>query len=150
MKPRWVGSDDLAALASVHARAFQPSWNESEIADLLAGSGAFGLVLGDPDPVAMILCRAVAGESEVLTLAVAPQARRRGLGSALVSAAARIATENGAAEMFLEVAADNPGAIGLYERHGFVCAGRRPGYYLRPNGATDAIIMRCDLNSGAD
>ena len=150
MTPRLVSLGDLRALAAAHALAFQPSWNQSEIADLLTGMGAFGLIIEDPEPVAMILCRAVAGEGEVLTLAVDPAARRRGLGSTLVAAATRLLCENGATEIFLEVAADNRVAIALYERHGFVPAGRRVAYYVRPNGAMDAIIMRCALNSGAD
>jgi [ribosomal protein S18]-alanine N-acetyltransferase len=147
---RQVSLADLPVLASVHARAFQPSWNESEIADLLAGTGAFGLILEDPSPLAMILCRAVAGEGEVLTLAVDPAARRRGYGLALVGEAARRASEWGASEFFLEVAADNIGAVTLYESYGFARVGLRPGYYLRPSGAVDAIIMRCDLNRAAD
>jgi ribosomal-protein-alanine N-acetyltransferase len=50
--------------------------------------------------------------------------------------------------MFLEVAADNPGAIRLYERAGFATVGRRSGYYgRRQGGSVDAIVMRRALNS---
>jgi ribosomal-protein-alanine N-acetyltransferase len=50
--------------------------------------------------------------------------------------------------MFLEVGADNPTAQALYERAGFVPAGRRPGYYTRPGvTAVDAIVMRRTLNT---
>ncbi len=75
----------------------------------------------------------IAGEAEVLTLAVRPAARRRGIGRALVEAAATLA-EASAAAMFLEVAADNPGAVALYAQTGFEIVGRRPGYYGRAGG----------------
>jgi ribosomal-protein-alanine N-acetyltransferase len=49
--------------------------------------------------------------------------------------------------MFLEVAADNPGAIALYAVAGFEAVGRRAGYYGRlAGGSVDAIVMRRGLN----
>jgi [ribosomal protein S18]-alanine N-acetyltransferase len=149
VNPRLVDTSDLPALAAVHARAFQPSWNDSEIADLLGGAGAFGLIVEAPEPVAMVLCRAIAGEGEILTLAVDPAARRLGLGRALVAAAFEAARSRHAEAMFLEVAADNSGALALYENSGFRKVGVRRGYYGRADYRADAIVMRCDLNTGA-
>ncbi|MDO8377494.1 GNAT family N-acetyltransferase [Phenylobacterium sp.] len=141
---------DLEALSAVHRRAFTPGWGPEEIADLASGPGAFGLIVESEAPLGMILCRALAGEAEVLTLAVDPQARRRGVARALVTAAAGAARAAGAQAMFLEVAVDNDGAIALYETQGFVRAGRRPSYYDRGGGVyVDAVVMRLDLNSGA-
>jgi ribosomal-protein-alanine N-acetyltransferase len=98
-------------------------------------------------PKGFILCRAVAGEAEILTVAVDPAARRRGWGAALVEMAAGIAREAAAFEMFLEVAADNIAAIKLYEATGFERVGLRKGYYPHPDGAKDAVVMRRALNS---
>ncbi len=86
-----------------------------------------------------ILVREAAGEAEILTLAVAPRARRQGLGRTLVDAAiARL----GSADLFLEVAADNIAAIALYQQNGFTQAGVRRGYYARPGGAVDALLLK--------
>ena len=94
--------------------------------------------------------RAVAGEAEILTLAVEPAARRQGLALALVTAAAGAARMAGAQAMFLEVADDNVAAIGLYEAAGFTRAGVRRGYYDRgPQGYVDALVMRLDLGRAA-
>jgi ribosomal-protein-alanine N-acetyltransferase len=98
-------------------------------------SGAVALMTAD----GFILVREAAGEAEILTLAVAPRARRQGLGRALVDAAiARL----GPAELFLEVAADNHAAIALYQQAGFAQAGVRRGYYARSNGAEDGLILK--------
>lgn len=138
------GVDDAAALAAVHAQAFERPWSASEIADLLQTPGVFAL--GAPE--GFILCRAIVGEAEVLTLAVAPAARRGGLGRALVEAAMQVAALAGAETVFLEVAQDNAAALALYRAAGFRETGRRKGYYRRAEGAIDALVMRRALNSG--
>jgi ribosomal-protein-alanine N-acetyltransferase len=96
----------------------------------------------------MILARVAADEAEILTLAVAPEQRRGGVGSALLSAAMDRAAERGAVRMFLEVAVTNDAARALYSAHGFTEAGLRRQYYT---DGTDALILRSTLSSrGAD
>ena len=104
--------------------------------------------LGNDD--AFLLLRVVADESEILTLAVRPSARRQGLAALLVTAALGMARGMGAQFIFLEVAADNTGAIALYEKSGFKRHGTRRGYYARGGApAVDGLLMRCELNSPA-
>ena len=125
-------------MARVHAEAFALPWTAQAFADLLAQAGVF--VLGDDD--GFVLIRVVVDEAEVLTLAVRPAARRRGLGAALTRAAAAAAGSLGAERLFLEVAEDNVAARGLYEGLGFTAIGRRPGYYAALDGGrVDAIMM---------
>jgi ribosomal-protein-alanine N-acetyltransferase len=130
--------DDLATL---HARCFaRPRpWTAAEFADLAADPLAFLLVEGD---AAFLAGRAVAGEAELLTLAVAPEARRRGLGRGLVARFVYQARARGATEAFLEVAADNAAAIALYHAAGFTPAGRRRDYFAP---GTDALVLRRPL-----
>jgi ribosomal-protein-alanine N-acetyltransferase len=98
----------------------------------------------------MVLCRALAGEAEVLTIAVPPWARRRGVGRALMAAAMGAARAAGARVMFLEVDVANTPAVALYERLGFERAGLRRAYYDRgPSGRADALVMRLDLSAAA-
>lgn len=150
MNLRAAQEADLDALSAVHRRAFTPGWSAEEIADLASGPGAFGLIVETGTPLGMILCRALAGEAEVLTLAVDPGARRQGVARALVAAAAVAARSAGAGAMFLEVAVDNHPAIALYEAQGFGRAGRRPSYYDRGGGIyVDAVVMRLDLGGVA-
>lgn len=129
-----------AALARIHAASFTTPrpWSEVELAgfladplcDLIAAEHGFALI------------RAIAGEAELLTLAVAPDQRRKGLGRAILLQAIALARSRKADHMFLEVAADNHAAIGLYEAAGFARTGLRPGYYRHPDGTrVDAALM---------
>jgi ribosomal-protein-alanine N-acetyltransferase len=88
-----------------------------------------------------VLARAAGGEAEILTLAVAPAARGRGLGRALLKAAIAQAEALGAAALFLEVGGDNPHALALYASLGFVQVGMRKGYYT----GKDAQVLRLPL-----
>ncbi|MES2897019.1 MAG: ribosomal protein S18-alanine N-acetyltransferase [Pseudomonadota bacterium] len=151
MRLRGAWSHEAGALARVHAAAFDVAWPPQEIAGLLDGPGGFALLVEDDErALGFILCRAVAGEAEILTLAVDPAARRRGLALALVEAATGAARMAGAETLFLEVADDNPAARGLYAKAGFGEVGLRRGYYDRGSKPrADAVVMRLDLGPSA-
>ncbi|OJU09505.1 MAG: hypothetical protein BGN86_14205 [Caulobacterales bacterium 68-7] len=138
-----LSTADAEALARAHALSFDRPWSAEEFSDLLSSPGVFGF----SGPNGFILCRAAAGEAEILTLAVDPDARRAGLGRALVELAMNVAALAGAESMFLEVAEDNAPAQALYTAAGFGLAGRRPRYYRRADREIDALVMRRDLNS---
>jgi ribosomal-protein-alanine N-acetyltransferase len=142
---------DAADLAAVHAECFHEPWDASAIAEVMTSPGAFGFRIADAEDGAVLgfaLGRAIVGEAELLTLAVAPAARRRGLAQALVAAVAAAAGDAGAAALFLEVADDNAPALALYRALGFEAVGRRPGYYRRMAAVADALVLRRALNSG--
>ncbi len=147
MTLREAAEADLPALARVHQLAFHPGWNAEELADVGSGPGVFGLLVEIDGAIpGMILARTVAEEAEILTLAVDPDARRGGIGRALVAAAVALAGQRGALDIFLEVAIDNHPALRLYDQAGFAQAGLRRGYYERGNGLrVDAVVMRLDL-----
>ncbi len=149
MKLRPADHEDATALARVHAEAFASPWPPEAFVALLASPGVFALAAVESGPVALILMRAIAGEAEVLTLAVSPSHQRRGAGAGLLAAGLDLAMAAGAQTAFLEVAADNEAAIALYTGAGFESAGRRARYYARPDGpAVDALVLRRALNRG--
>jgi ribosomal-protein-alanine N-acetyltransferase len=134
-----------AELAALHARCFRtpPPWSAQDFAVFTADPLAFLLVEGD---AGFVLGRAVAGEAEVLTLAVAPESRRRGLGRKLMARFLYQARARSAGRAFLEVSAENAPAIALYESAGFAAAGRRKAYYAASDGRRiDALVMARDL-----
>ena len=150
MNLRPVGAEASFDLADLHDKAFDRPWSALEFEDLLKSPGVFA-VLGEAGEPAQakgfILCRSIAGEAEILTIAVDPASRRRGWGAALVEVAAGVAAETGAEALFLEVAVDNAAAIALYQSARFGKVGLRKGYYPHPDGAKDAVVMRRALNT---
>jgi ribosomal-protein-alanine N-acetyltransferase len=147
MKLRPAGPADVRALAAVHATSFDAPWAADDFAALMAPSGTLAVLVEDDGPIGFVMIRVIAGDAEVLTLAVDPARRRSGVGRALMSAGLRAAAIQGADAMFLEVAVDNPAAVALYESLGFETAGRRPAYYRRAAGMVDAVILRRSLNT---
>jgi ribosomal-protein-alanine N-acetyltransferase len=94
-------------------------------------------------PAGFLVAWHVADELHVLGIAVAPEARRRGLGLALMGAAQAYARELQIRLLLLEVRRSNRAAIHLYRRLGFSAMGVRPGYYA---DGEDAIEMMLSLD----
>lgn len=132
-----AATDDAAALAALHADAFPDPWNKAAICELLAGPGVFVFSTSD----GFVMGREAGGEAEILTLAVRPAARGKGLGRALIVAMAAHAQTLGATGIFLEVAHDNPPALALYAGLGFERVGQRKGYYA----GRDAWVLKTPL-----
>ncbi|WP_299674106.1 GNAT family N-acetyltransferase [uncultured Roseobacter sp.] len=129
---------DLAALHRLAFTAERP-WSAAEFADLLAEPHVSLL----QRPQGFALSRTVAQESELLTLAVHPDHRRRHIADALLTEWMQTAQADHA---FLEVAADNHAALALYRKHGFAETGRRTAYYRRADAPlADAVLMTAAL-----
>ncbi len=134
-------------MSTLHRLCFTapPPWSTAAFAALLDSPGVFAVTGAG----GFALGRSAAGEAELLTLAVAPHARRQGVALALMSRFEAQAAQRGADTAFLEVGADNRAAQALYERCGYAQAGLRPRYYLAAGGAAvDALILRKALGAG--
>ncbi len=141
-----ASAEHAALLADLHARSFEKGWSANDVSKLMENPAVFAVVSQEHDtPHGFAMAWVAAGDSELLTVAIVPEARRRRLGQKLVEATAAAAAARGAASMHLEVAEDNAGARALYEKLGFAQTGRRPGYYATAHGFVDAITMRLAL-----
>jgi ribosomal-protein-alanine N-acetyltransferase len=88
----------------------------------------------------------MAGEAEIITIAVARAHRRRGLGRLLMEAVLRDLHAIRAEALVLEVDEKNAAAVALYRKLGFREVGKRAGYYPSADGtASNALVMRRDL-----
>ncbi len=127
-------------MALIHGAAFEVPrpWSEGEIADLLAQPLCFVLTEAE----GFLMGRVVAGEAELLTVAVRPAAQGQGAGLRLVQGFLGECAARRADTAFLEVAETNLAARAVYARAGFVQTGRRRGYYPLPTGgAVDALVL---------
>lgn len=133
---RSVERNDIPTLAALEAACFSDPWNEAGL-DLLLNPPYGGLCAmygGRIDGyIGWIYFPAANGadaEAEITRIAVAPAARRRGLGRALLGGMLdRLAPAGEPFAVFLDVRESNRAAQALYESFGFVQNGRRPRFY---------------------
>jgi [ribosomal protein S18]-alanine N-acetyltransferase len=142
---RAATEDDLAAIHAIECASFGDPWALEGFRDLLDHPRAKVEVAVDADAAVLGYAIAwyVADESEIANIAVAPSARRRGVGALLLDRILRAAAEFGAQSVFLEVRESNEEARKLYEARQFEIAGKRTKYYRKPD--EDALIMRRKL-----
>lgn len=135
--------DDAAAIAAIHAASFRRGWSEDEFDRLLADRAVVAqrATLGRA-LAGFIVSRAVAGEAEILSVAIAPEWRGRGFARPLLDLHLRRLAGMGVRAVFLEVGEHNTPAVRLYRRAGFHEVGRRQGYY---DGGATALTLRRDL-----
>jgi ribosomal-protein-alanine N-acetyltransferase len=128
-----------AEMARLHAASITlpAPWSQAEIAATIAAPFSFVLTR----TTGFLLGQVVAGEAELLTIAVDPDARRHGTGRSLVAAFLTEAKVRHAEMAFLEVAETNTAARALYAAAGFNQTGRRKGYYRGAGQVVDAILM---------
>lgn len=134
---------DIPALAALDRDLFaHDAWSEPTWWAELAGRPRRDyLVLTDDDGVLGYAGLDHGGDvADVMTVAAAPRAQGRGVGSRLLDELEQRARSRGAASMMLEVRADNAAARRLYERTGYALLATRRRYY-QP-GDVDALVMR--------
>lgn len=116
-----VSQDALRSFAEAQANHYYAAVEDG----CFAGYGGFSLA---------------ADEAEILTVAVVPEMRRRGIARALMERMLADAADLGAAVMYLDVRESNEGARALYRVLGFEEIGQRRNYYTKPR--ENAILMQ--------
>jgi ribosomal-protein-alanine N-acetyltransferase len=121
---------------------FGEAWTASQCAGLLPMPGVWlTLAKEDRAVVGFALARAVAGEAELLLLAVRGPWQRTGIGKRLLISFTEAASARGVGRVHLEVREGNH-ALSLYTDAGFRLVGRRRNYYSGWQGQTfDALTL---------
>lgn len=130
---------DLARILELQAASPEAAqWTLAQCRAALTGGGPLRLLVAECQGrvAGMIVVRGpIAGESEILNLAVAPENRRNGIGRALMREAC-----DESADLYLEVRRSNLVGLAFYRAFGFEETGRRKDYYENPR--EDAIVMK--------
>lgn len=134
---------DLDAVARIEAASFALPWSREMFRrELDEIENSHLLVAEDPGGGALLGYACwweVVDECHITNFAVAPAARRRGVGAFLLRGLLDDARRRGALRATLEVRAGNAAGIALYEKEGFTMAAIRRGYY--PDTGEDALVM---------
>ena len=134
----------VSQIAELEKLCFSDPWSERSIASEMENSLSLWLVYEEDGAVlGYVGSQSVAPESDMMNLAVAPQARNRGIAQALVCALIEELKAQNMESLTLEVRVSNEPAIKLYTKLGFEIIGKRPRYYVNPQ--EDALIMRKEL-----
>lgn len=138
---RPVVEGDLAAIVRIERACFSDPWSEASFRSTFAHPRVVASVVERDGAVrGYSIAWVVDDEAELANLAVAPDARRAGLGALLLDALLREVASRGGATVHLEVRASNVAAQALYRARGFEVSGRRRLYYQAPE--EDAVLMR--------
>lgn len=129
-------ADDIDAVMAVMKDSFDPrygeAWSAPQCASLIRMPGVWlTLARQGEETVGFAMSRNVAGEAELLLLAVRRGRQGSGIGRRLLDAFEHDARRRGAERLHLEMRDGNP-AVDLYLKAGFRMIGRRRNYY---NGA---------------
>ncbi len=138
---------DLDRLMDIETRSHYHPWSRATMSRYLERNGVIWKLV-DPATeqlVAFAVVTQIAGEAELLTFAVEPDLRGRGLGQQLLQQMLDMVEQGGCSQMFLEVRESNAAAIAVYEKLGFCQVGVRPNYYPASNGREDALLYCQEL-----
>ena len=141
---RQIAARDLDAVADIEAAAFARPLTRDELTALCTRPAFCGFVLltDDGAVASYALFLNAGGAADLVSTGTVVTARRRGFAARLLTYARDRIVAAGAADITLEVAVDNAAALALYAGLGFCEVGRRDGYYQRPGGRVDALVMQ--------
>lgn len=138
---REMTGGDIPPVMEIERASFITPWTEGMFrSQLKFRDHAINLVLVEEGIVAGYAAAWIAyDEIHLLSIAVGPAARRRGLGGVILRAVMERGRTRGAGRVILEVREGNAAARAFYRMHGFVDIGTRRRYYSDTD--EDAIVM---------
>ncbi|GLI54049.1 ribosomal protein S18-alanine N-acetyltransferase [Thermodesulfovibrio yellowstonii] len=144
IKIRNLKEHDLSRVLEIANQSFSIPWSlKSFKNELLNPHSILKVAEFNGEIVGYIVLRKILDEAELLSIAVKPELRRKGIATELIKNVLN-EVKDSVKTCFLEVRVSNKEAISFYEKIGFKKAGLRKKYYLLPE--EDAIIMKLDLS----
>ena len=124
----------IPILAELERQCFAEPWSEKSLREELENPQAVFLTAETPqgELLGYSGMHDVLGEGYIDNIAVFPQARGKGVGSALVRALCDYGERNRLDFITLEVRPSNEAALALYHKFGFCQEGIRKNYYRHP------------------
>ena len=139
-----VSAEYIPQIEEIERECFSRPWTAEQLSGQMRNAQhEFIAAVDDGKVLGYVGLMYVLDEGYISNVAVHPEARRQGIGDALIDALAVKAKELELAFLTLEVRESNSPAIALYAKHGFHPVGKRRNYYDAPK--EDAVLMTCYL-----
>lgn len=144
---------DCSVITNLENEFFNTAFKQKQLINLINQPSFIGIVAAESGNnlnkvvAGYLMAHHVATEGEIISLAVLPEVRRRGVGTRLLKNFLRIAKSQGAEKVILDVATDNEGARCFYKKNNFCEVGTRLNYYRNSKTGGDAITMACELST---
>ena len=137
---RKMTAEDVPFISRLEEETFSMPWSADSFLEMISKEDARYYV-AEEDGRLLGGCGVlmIAGEGNITNVAIAPETRNRGIGTALLRHLMAEGDREGLTAYTLEVRVSNAAAIHVYEKLGFVSAGVRPGFYEKP--VEDALIF---------
>ena len=137
---RRMTPEDVPFISRLEEETFSMPWSADSFLEMISKEDARYYV-AEEDGRLLGGCGVlmIAGEGNITNVAIAPEARNRGIGTAMLQHLMAEGNQEGLTAYTLEVRVSNAAAIHVYEKLGFESAGIRPGFYEKP--AEDAEIF---------
>ena len=115
-----MGPEDISGVSKIEERCFSDPWSLEAVREGLENSLDTWLVLKEKEGIlGYCVFRIIAGEGELLRIAVLPEFQGRGLSKKLMDQMVEYSRKKKAETMFLEVRESNEKARNLYRSYGF-------------------------------
>ena len=139
-----VSVEHIPQIEEIERKCFSRPWTAEQLkSQMRDAQHEFIGAVSDSGVLGYVGLMYVLDEGYISNVAVRPEARRQGIGDALIDALAEKAKALKLAFLTLEVRESNAPAIALYAKHGFHPVGKRKNYYDAPK--EDAVLMTCYL-----
>jgi len=137
---RDMREEDIPSILEIERNSSNPPWSEEQFLNEIYNKYALSKVaVFDGEVIGYICANYLLHESHILTLAVDPDFRRRGVATKLMNEATRELKKKGCVFMYLKVRVSNAGAQKFYELFGFKAETVRKKYYGNPD--ENALLM---------
>ena len=134
-----IEREHIRAIAELEKACFSEPWSEETLLSAFKTGTKFFVAVKNNKVLGYVGISCIIDEGYITNVAVFPEYRRMGVGSALLNRVFSHARDEGLSFVSLEVRESNSGAVALYEKFGFKTEGKRKKFYSNPS--EDALIM---------
>ncbi len=149
VKVRNIEREDIKQIAELEKICFSQAWSMETLLDAYKNGTRFLVAVNGNKVLGYAGISCVLDEGYITNVAVFPEYRKQGVGTAIMNAVLDLANSLNLSFVSLEVRVSNNNAISLYEKLGFEKVAVRPNFYSDPKEDANIMTKRFELNENS-